>query len=40
MLRLMAISLLIVLAEMLVLSVWHPDSPSSMPWRIGEIILS
>jgi hypothetical protein len=38
MLRLMGISLLIVLAEMLVLSVWQ--SPDPMPGRLGEIIRS
>ena len=40
MLRLLAISLLIVLMEMLMLSVWHPQSPHPPPWRIGEIIWS
>jgi hypothetical protein len=40
MLRLVAISLLIVLVEILVLSIWPPQSPHPMPWRIGEIIWS
>ena len=38
-LRLVVISLLIVLAEMLVV-VWHPEIPGPMPWRMGEINLS
>jgi hypothetical protein len=38
MLRLVAISVVILLAEMLVLSVWERVDP--MPWRIGEIIQS
>jgi hypothetical protein len=38
MLRLIGISVLIVLAEMLALSIWESAGP--MPWRIGEIIQS
>jgi hypothetical protein len=38
-LRLATISLLIVLAEMLLVA-WHPERPGPMPWRIGEINLS
>ena len=38
-LRLAAISLLIVLVEMLVVE-WQAERPGPMPWRIGEINLS
>jgi hypothetical protein len=38
-LRLAAISLLIVLVEMLV-TVWQAERPAPVPWRIGELNLS
>jgi hypothetical protein len=40
MLRLVAISSLIVFVEMLVLSGWHPQNPRPMHWHIGENIRS
>ena len=39
-LRLVAISLLIVIAEVLVLSIWHPLTSHPMPRRIAEILQS